>query len=71
MNTPIADFVAQYAQADMARFHMPGHKGQRFLGCEPFDITEVSGADPLYEANGIIEESERNASALCGSARTL
>ena len=45
----------------MVRFHMPGHKGTGFLGCEGFDITEVSGADELYEADGIIAESEENA----------
>lgn len=54
----------------MVRFHMPGHKGAGFLGCESFDITEVSGADELYEARGIIAESERNAASLFGSRRT-
>lgn len=54
----------------MARFHMPGHKGAGFLGCEGFDITEVSGADELYEADGIIAESEENAAALFGTGRT-
>ena len=50
---------------------MPGHKGQAFLGCEPFDITEIGGADSLYEASGIIAESEANASKLFGSKCTL
>ncbi len=54
----------------MARFHMPGHKGAGFLGCEGFDITEVSGADELYESGGIIAESEENAAALFGAGRT-
>ena len=54
----------------MARFHMPGHKGAGFLGCEGFDITEVSGADELYESGGIIAESEANAAALFGAGRT-
>ena len=49
---------------------MPGHKGAAFLGCESLDITEVSGADALYEASGIIAESEQNATALFGSRRT-
>ena len=45
---------------------MPGHKG---IGgeCERRDLTEVSGADSLYEASGIIKESEDNASGLFGS----
>ena len=48
---------------------MPGHKG---IGgaCEKHDLTEVAGADSLYEASGIIKESEDNASALFG-CRTL
>ena len=71
MNTPIADFVRRYAASDTARLHMPGHKGRAFLGCEPFDITEIAGADSLYEAGGIIAESEAQASSLFGSARTL
>lgn len=71
MNTPIADFVKDYEKRNFSRLHMPGHKGQCFLGCENFDITEISGADALYEAEGIIAESERNAAALFGTAKTL
>lgn len=49
---------------------MPGHKGTSFLGMEHLDITEIDGADSLYEASGIIAESEANASQLFG-CRTL
>ncbi len=66
MKTPICDFVRDYAQKDKTRLHMPGHKGASFIGCESLDITEIKGADSLYEANGIIAESEANASALFG-----
>ena len=45
---------------------MPGHKGRGRLGVEQYDITEVSGADSLYEAAGIIRQSEENASELFG-----
>ena len=45
---------------------MPGHKGIGSI-CESLDITEITGADSLFEANGIIRESEKNASALFGS----
>lgn len=45
---------------------MPGHKGTGSHN-ELYDITEISGADSLYEANGIIAESERYASELFGS----
>lgn len=50
---------------------MPGHHGRRFLGCEELDITEIKGADSLYEADGIIAESEANASELFGSKATF
>ena len=71
MDTPIADFLAQYRGSGTARFHMPGHKGRPFLGCEPLDITEVAGADSLYEAAGVIAQSEENARRLFGTGRTL
>jgi len=70
MKTPIVDFLQEYAAASRTRLHMPGHKGRGVLGCEELDITEVKGADALYEADGIIAESEANATALFGSART-
>ena len=71
MNTPIADFVNHYARQEMSRFHMPGHKGAAFLGCETLDITEVKGADSLYEADGIIAESEANATKIFHTGKTV
>ncbi len=70
MNTPIVDFVRKYAEKESIRFHMPGHKGVSYLGCEGYDITEIAGADALYEADGIIAESERNAAKLFDSGKT-
>lgn len=71
MKTPICDFINGYAQKDCIRLHMPGHKGKSQLGFEKFDITEIFGADSLYNADGIIRESEENASLLFGSGKTL
>ncbi len=71
MDTPVYDFVRRYAASDAVRLHMPGHKGKPFLGCEPWDITEIPGADALYEAEGILRQSEENAAALFGSGRTV
>ncbi len=71
MDTPIFDFVQNYIKSNTARLHMPGHKGVSFLGCEAFDITEINGADELYAPEGIIRESEENASALFGTAKTV
>lgn len=67
MNTPICDFVRSYIEKNPVRLHMPGHKGENLLGFEAYDITEIKGADSLYEASGIIKESEENASRLFGS----
>ena len=67
MKTPICDFVNSYAKSDAARLHMPGHKGVSVLGCESLDITEITGADELFAPDGIIAESERNASRLFGA----
>ena len=66
MESPIFDFVRKYAESESLRLHMPGHKGCGPLGVEALDITEINGADSLWEASGIIRESERNASALFG-----
>lgn len=65
MKTPIYDFVKAYAKKGDLRLHMPGHKGKGEI--EQYDITEIQGADSLYEANGIISESEQNAGSLFGA----
>ena len=74
MNTPIVDFLEQYKNSGTGRFHMPGHKGTGSFGNIPgwladtfaYDITEVKGADDLYNPSGIIRESEKNASGIFG-----
>lgn len=74
MRTPLYDAVQGYIQKDMARFHMPGHKGrgEGFLApVLPWDITEVAGADSLYEASGALLELEEMFARLYESRRTL
>lgn len=79
MTTPIYDFVKAYAESNTVRGHMPGHKGNRLYktaGNEisavfPYDITEIKGADELFEADGIIAESEKNAAKLFGTYATF
>lgn len=81
MTTPIYDFVKAYAESGTVRGHMPGHKGNncyksKAAGSEisavfPYDITEIKGADALFEADGIIAESERNAAKLFGTYATF
>lgn len=72
MNTPIYNFVKDYAQSKPVRFHMPGHKGVVTpLNIEKRDITEIKGADYLFEADGIIGKSEENCAKLFGTEKTL
>lgn len=71
MKTPICDFVTEYKKSGKLRLHMPGHKGKDFLGIEGYDITEIDGADVLYNAKGIIRESEENAAKLFGTKKTV
>ena len=67
MKTPIYSFLKKYIASDTVRLHMPGHKGTGPLGIEELDITEVRGADSLFEADGIIKESEKIASEIFGA----
>ena len=75
MNTPVYDFLTEYAQCDPVRLHMPGHKGRfgapMLQKAAALDITEITGADSLFEASGILAESEKNAASLYGTAYTF
>lgn len=69
MNTPICNFLERYTDENKLRLHVPGHKGEF-----PHDITEVYGADSLYESDvsgGIIGTSESIASGIFGSKKTF
>ncbi len=76
MDTPIYDFVNDYANGTSVRAHMPGHKGRALPDCGfgdafGYDITEICGADALFEAKGIIRQSEKNASDIFGTSETI
>ena len=66
MKTPIVSFLKSYQEKSPVRMHRPGHKGAGILGFEGMDLTEIYGADELFAAEGIIKESEQNASSLFG-----
>lgn len=74
MNTPVYNFLKQYAESGTVRAHMPGHKGrlphEALRELSRFDITEIAGADSLFEADGILAEAERNTASLYGSGET-
>ena len=66
--TPICDFLESYDSQRKLRLHMPGHKGEF-----PHDITEITGADSLYDSDdtqGIIARSESMAAKLFGAQKT-
>ncbi|MCM1008030.1 MAG: aminotransferase class I/II-fold pyridoxal phosphate-dependent enzyme [Ruminococcus flavefaciens] len=75
MKTPIYDFLKNYTDSEILRCHMPGHKGKTLCGgfekMFESDITEIAGADSLFESNGIIAESEKNMSSLYKTAATV
>ncbi len=66
MTTPIVDFIKEYEKKKPLRLHTPGHKGKGFYGIAKYDITECFGADELFCPDGIIAESEKNASLVFG-----
>lgn len=60
------DFLLEHADRNPVSYHMPGHKGMaifkkygydeflnRFVDC---DVTEIPGADNLFQAEGIIKD---------------
>ena len=58
---------------EMLPMHMPGHKRRlKPSDCLPYDwdITEISGADDLHDAEGILKAAMERAAALWGSRRT-
>ena len=69
MNTPIRDFVDKYLDTEAIRLHMPGHKGVGDI--QRYDITEIEGADVLYNSATIIRDSERNLEKLYGTSRSV
>lgn len=75
MDTPIYDFIKNLDSAEILRCFMPGHKGKSpeksLENLYRYDITEIKGADSLFESNGgIIAQSEKNASKLFGTEYT-
>lgn len=63
----VLDFLTKYSGEDRVSFHMPGHKGKDFfktVGYDSlgdlslnYDITEISGADNLFQPESIVRET--------------
>ncbi len=69
----LTDFLKRYAESGILRCHMPGHKGEppedipELSPAYRMDITEIAGADSLFEANGILLAGEKRTAAIYGS----
>jgi len=64
----------EYGTSPMLPMHTPGHKRRReFAGNLPYsmDITEITGFDDLYNANGVLAETMSLAARLYGSRRAF
>jgi arginine/lysine/ornithine decarboxylase len=70
----IHQFLMEHAKKNTVSFHMPGHKGagiysryhydeflKRMMDC---DITEIPGADNLFQTEGIIRDTQQKYAAL-------
>ena len=73
----VCQFLLEHAKCEPVSFHMPGHKGaavylengygeflKRMMDC---DITEIPGADNLFQTEGIIKETMERYRALYAS----
>ena len=62
----VLEFLMEHAAQKPVSFHMPGHKGsalyrrfgygaflERFMDC---DITEIPGADNLFQTEGVLKD---------------
>lgn len=80
ISTSIYDFITNYLEKDTVSFHMPGHKGSKFYQrfgyhdfidrIMEFDITEIPGADNLFQAESIIRGVQENYAKLYGCKRS-
>ncbi len=74
MKNGVTQFLLEHAAQKPVSFHMPGHKGSdiykrygydafinNFIDC---DITEIPGADNLFQTEGIIKETAERYKAL-------
>lgn len=73
--TELLQFMNQYHRDGWSRFHMPGHKGNfpafRLTDIQRYDLTEIAGADCLYQANGVIRHLERQIADFYGVPDTI
>ena len=70
----LTGFLENYQKNQMLRMHMPGHKGRSLVeslsGAYAWDITEIAGADSLFESSGILRQAECRTAELYGTGAT-
>lgn len=70
--SPLFDRLTAHNALGRSSFHTPGHKGGFFdSSLLQLDYTELPDTDALYEAEGVILQTERNAAKLFGVNRSL
>lgn len=67
--------LALYGAGDIYPYHMPGHK-RNACGSLPqdlykMDITEIEGFDNLHQPEGVLQELQNRAAALCGAEESF
>ena len=80
MSKGIAGFLKEHEASSPVSFHMPGHKGVDFYDRNGFgkevralaswDITEIAGADNLFQPESIIHDTMNKYKALYGSKKS-
>ena len=80
VSTSIHDFLIQHRKKGEVSFHMPGHKGSdlyRRFGFEDFlqdimdyDITEIAGADNLFQTEGVLKSVQDRYAQLYGCKKS-
>ena len=76
----VLEFLMEHAARKPVSFHMPGHKGsalyrrfgygaflERFMDC---DITEIPGADNLFQTEGVLKETQERYAKLYDAERS-
>ena len=76
-HSSLEQFLLEHSRARTVSFHMPGHKGSAFYrqyGHDAFlndimdcDVTEIPGADHLFQAEGRIRQIEERYARLYGA----
>lgn len=80
MGLSVSEFLVNHAKKKTVSFHMPGHKGSRIYkengygeileNLMDMDVTEIPGADNLFQAEEIIRETMNRYKAIYDSKET-